>query len=271
MLWRFGLALTLWTGIAGAAELELVARVPMVSDHPRFGGASGIEVLDEGRFAYILSDRGRIFETNMTRHDGNLPNAPVRAAFFTWFGDDSEGLAVTEKRQIFVSYEGFPRVDRPWVYCLPSHDAFPDLFGNRALEALAITGDDTLYAVSENPRPGETDYALYRYQAGAWDVAMQIPRSDRFQPVGADIGPDGHLYLLERHLGFWGFQSQIRRIDLATNGIETLWQSARRSFENLEGLSVWADEIGQTRLTLVSDDNLMPFMRNELVEFVLTE
>ena len=38
---------------------------------------------------------------------------------------------------------------------------------------------------------------------------------------------------------------------------------------NLEGLAVWQDPAGQIRLTMVSDDNYLPFMRGQIVEYVL--
>ena len=272
MLWRSGLALIALTGWSHAAELELVARLPMVSDHPHFGGASGIQVMGGGTYAFVLTDRGRVFEMMTARDKGDLVEPVLKAGFFSWFGGDSEGLAVRPDRYMYVSYEWPARVDRPWKYCLPSHDAFGDMPGNRALEALALDASGRLYAIAENPRAGAEVRAIYRFDSGRWDVARQLASDRDYKPVGADIGPDGLLYVLERRLGLWGFQSQIRRMEADTEAAaEVIWQSVAAEFDNLEGLSVWKDSEGATRLTMVSDDNFQPFLRGELVEFLLKE
>jgi len=39
--------------------------------------------------------------------------------------------------------------------------------------------------------------------------------------------------------------------------------------DNAEGLAVWRDADGATRLLVVSDDNFMPFQRNILYEFAV--
>jgi hypothetical protein len=38
-------------------------------------------------------------------------------------------------------------------------------------------------------------------------------------------------------------------------------------FDNLEGISVWQDVSGQTHLTLVSDDNFLPFQNTQIIEY----
>ena len=272
MLWRLGLALISLASLGHAAELELVARLPVVSDHPHFGGASGVQVMDAGRYAIVLTDRGRTFEVPTLRKDGALTKRVLHAEFLSWFGGDSEGLAVTPDRNIYVSYEWPARVDIPWRYCLPSHNQFGNMRGNRALEALAVDGARRLYAIAENPVPGEADRAVYRFDQKGWDIPRHISSDADYKAVGADIGPDGLLYVLERRLGLWGFQSQIRRIPTDTDvPPELIWQSEPADFDNLEGLSVWQDSTGQTRLTMVSDNNFYRFLRTELVEFLLKE
>ena len=102
---------------------------------------------------------------------------------------------------------------------------------------------------------------------------MRIKGDAEFLPVGADFGPDGALYLLERDFTGFGFRSRVRRFDItgpARGGAgEILLQSRARQFDNLEGLSVWRDEAGRIRLTMVSDDNFLFVQRTELVEYVL--
>ena len=271
MLWRLSLALILLAPVGNAAELELVSRLRMLSEHPHFGGISGIEVFDEGRRAYLLSDRGRIFDATLNRDQGQISENKVKAGFVSWFGDDSEGLAF-DGRRYFVSYEGVARVGQPWQQCFPGHPDFVDLRGNRALEALAISDNGDFYALPEKRLDRDAGFPIYRSKFGGWDIVSHLEPNDKFKPVGADFGPDGLLYVLERSFGIWGFRSQIRRLNPDLGGAgETIFVSDSADFDNLEGLSVWLDETGQTRLTLVADDNFEPFLRNELVEFILKE
>lgn len=271
MLRRLSLSLILLANAGVADELELVSRLRLTSDHPHFGGLSGIEIVDEGRRAYLLSDRGRLFETFLTRQNGQLSAVQPKVSFLSWFGGDSEGLAFDGVTN-FVSYEWVVRVGQPWRQCFPSHPDFADLHGNQALEALAVADNGTFYALPEKRLNKEKGFPIYRSRFGGWDIASYLEPSGKFKPVGADFGPDGLLYVLERRLGIWGFQSQVRRLNPdQETAAEILWTSDPADFDNLEGMSVWVDDAGQTRLTMVADDNFERFLRGELVEFVLKE
>ncbi len=52
---------------------------------------------------------------------------------------------------------------------------------------------------------------------------------------------------------------------------ETLLTTFAGTFDNLEVLSVWTDEEGTTRLTLMSDDNFLSFQTTQIVEYLLSE
>ena len=97
-------------------------------------------------------------------------------------------------------------------------------------------------------------------------------RSRRWSAAaGADFGPDGALYLLEREVRTLGFRSRIRRIDLSDGGtVEgTVVWAPPVTWGNLEGLSVWTDGEGQMRMTMVADDNFLSVLPGGLVEIVL--
>ncbi len=271
MFWRSGLALITLSGWCHAAELELVSRLLMTSEHDRFGGISAIDVFANGQRAYLLSDRGNMYEMTLPRDAARLTGKSAVGQFVGWTGGDSEGLAVNLP-DIFVSYEWPSRVDRPWMRCLPSHNDFAELQGNRALEALAVTEDGVLYVASEAKFPEDVGFPIYRSVPGGWAFFQHLDPVENFRPVGADFGPDGWLYILERSFGLWGFRSQIRRLNPAQpDAPEFVWTSDPAEFDNLEGISVWEDQTGQTRITMVSDDNFMPFVRGELVEFILRD
>jgi hypothetical protein len=91
--------------------------------------------------------------------------------------------------------------------------------------------------------------------------------------VGADFGPDGLFYILERTVSPLGFRSRVRRFDLNVQGLDeqVLLSTLPSKHGNLEGISVWRDSAGQTRVTMVSDNNFLSVLRSEIVEYSLQE
>ncbi len=87
---------------------------------------------------------------------------------------------------------------------LPRDDAFDAFARNAGFEAVAITPDGALLAIPEDVSDGG-DFPVWRFRNGVWDVPFAIPRRGAFLPVGADVGPDGRLYVLERALTGRGF------------------------------------------------------------------
>lgn len=189
---------------------------------------------------------------------------------------DSEGLALASDDSLYVSFEGVHSVriytspDRSEA--LPRADAFETMQNNSSLEALAIDDNGWLYTLPERSGALSRPFPVYRYRNGAWDQPFDIPRIGGFLPVGADFGPDGMFYLLEREFTGFGFRSRVRRFGLTDNGLEhaqTLLQTTTRTHDNLEGIAIWRDDTGHIRLTMVSDDNFNAFQRTEFVEYAL--
>ncbi len=272
MLWRSCLALILACQCCLAAELEFLGRKTLRMADPEFGGLSGLEVLDDGRTAIALSDRGAIFRLRLSSGEDRYDKVHVERLHFGFTHLDPEGLAIDEAGQWYVSFENRGHVWKLPQTILPSHPDFATMPGNRALEAIAISPSGDLLTLAEGrahwlePRP------IYRYADGAWTIAEYLPRQGNFVPVGADFGPDGALYVLERHLNLLGFRSRIRRLWIGTNRPpETLLITAAQTHDNLEGLAVWANADGAIHLTMISDDNFRAFQRTEIVEYRLKE
>lgn len=285
--------LALAGGLRGSADPQGAAS--LISSHnlrmndERFGGYSAIEVLDAGQRFIALSDRGTWLTGRFLRDTEGVITAlemdPVLPLLAT--GDaplkknrsDSEGLAVAADGTIYVSFEGAARVlsyDSPKSSAqnLPLHPDFRDMPRNAALEALAIDAQGRLYTLPENTRSGKGDFPLYVYANGAWSQPFYIPRQNEFLPVGADFGPDGRLYLLERAFyGLGGFASRIRAFELAEDHIissEVILETRAGRHDNVEGISVWQAPQGETRITLISDDNHKFYLRNQIIEYRLT-
>lgn len=253
---------------------------------PGFGGFSAIDFTDGGERFVAISDRGFVIEGRLQRKNGRITGiessrpVPIRSTdgkpITGKARSDSEGLAIGADGRRFVSFEGDHRV---WAYpranratALPRHPDFSGMQNNSSLEALAIDARGWLYTLPERSGQMTRPFPVYRYRDGAWDQPFDIPRIGGFQTVGADVGPDGMFYLLEREFSGFGFRSRVRRFDLSPSGIgpgETLFTSRLAQHDNLEGLAVSRASSGQIRLTMISDDNFRVFQRTEIVEYLL--
>ncbi len=244
-----------------------------------FGGFSAIELREDGSGFIALSDRGRITEGQLLR-DAEMRITGVEAAPLRLLGNgaggvlarrrsDSEGLALAPDGEIFISFEGATRVRTQTgpdggPAALPIPDGFRRMQNNSSLEALAVDAEGRLYTLPERSGRLDRPFPVYRFDGDAWRVAFDLPRTGPFLPVGADVGPDGLLYILERDFTGVGFRARIRRMALDGTGLEELLVTGRH--DNLEGISVWHD--GESlRITMISDDNFNWFQRTEIVEY----
>lgn len=258
-----GLALLSNSGFA--QSLEYVGSYTWEGATEEYGGFSGIEVSENGMWFTVIGDKGIIvggmFERNGQRITG------VRSALKNLKNDsgntvsvpesDSEGLAIGPDGRVFVSFENHHRVSTypragGTAQTLVKHPDFSRLGSNDGLEALAIDADGTLYALPE--QPSNSILPIYRYRDGNWTTPFQIPEVPRYKPVGADFGPDGKLYLLERRFrGALGFKSQIRRFEINGDQIsegELLLRTNTGEHANLEGIALWRDARGSIRVTM---------------------
>lgn len=256
---------------------------------PGLYGFSALELSEDGTAFTVMGDGGQIVRGKIHREDGRI--AGLRQWLFTALHDtsgapidvlegrDSEGLAIAPGGEAYVSFEGKHRV---WAYpdiegparALPIPRDFNGFPENAGLEALAVDAQGTLYALPERSGGLTDPFPVYRFRQGTWDIPFHIDRRGEFLPVGADFGPDGLFYLLERRfLGVLGLQSRVRRFAIEGDTIgqeQTLFETLPRTHDNLEGIAVWSDGEGHIRLTMISDDNGRALLqRTEFVEYRL--
>ncbi|WP_128254968.1 esterase-like activity of phytase family protein [Falsirhodobacter deserti] len=243
-------------------------------DDPRFGGFSGLRLSEDGRSFTAITDKGN-WLTGTIRRDGPhitditaTPLSPLRnqkGQPVAVDESDSEGLELAPDGTAFVSFEqhiGIRRyadLDGPAVQ-MPNKP-FARIAFNAGLEAVALDGAD-LITIPETPRDGA--FNVWRL-TDDWRRDFQIPARGIFRVADADVF-EGHLYILERAFLGIAFSSRVRRFDMQGGNEVTLLTSRPGKFDNLEGLSVWRDG-GDTVLTMISDDNFMPFERTEIVEY----
>lgn len=265
------------------ADAEYLGRYVWSGDWPGFGGWSGIEVADDGAAFVAVSDRAALVQGRLLRDgSGRVSGVEVtdRAPITDVDGNamrtargDSEGIALAPDGTLYISFEGVTRVrvqqglhGEPSL--LPDHPDFAGMQANAALESIAIGPDGAIYTMPERSGRAERPFPVYRFRNGAWDVPFSIPRRGAFLISGADIGPDGRLYILERDFAGVGFRSRVRSFDLTGGDERTELQSGVGQFDNLEGIAVWQDAQG-IRLTMISDDNQNWFQETEIVEYRL--
>ena len=275
--------------LAASAQtrVQLTANLIWKRDAPWFGGFSGAEVTNGGQHITLLTDKGTLVFAQMQRDMGRLEGlkvtkvVPVRHPTGQPVGGqfaDAEGIAIAPTGQTYLSFEQVPRVVQmdPITQIttrLPDHPDFDRMARNKQLEALAVHPNGTLYTLAERVPTFRKSFPLYAFSNDTWRVTHHIPRRGPFMMVGADFDDVGRLYLLERALSPLGFRSRIRRFDLSAPNLgETLLMlSGPGRFDNLEALSVWRDPKGNTRLTLISDDNFLSIQRTQIVEYILTQ
>lgn len=249
------------------------------------GGLSGLDLSADGRSFTAVSDRGFFVTGRLTRANGHLTGLDGMAVLpMTGPGGealpstDSEGLARGADGALYVSFEGdgggVMRFNRAGGEgrALPYPAGFALRHGNRGLELLAAEPGGGLLTLPE--WPDETGrYPVFRYRDGAWAQSVSLAQVGSYSPVGADIGPGGQLFLLERQaVAPVGFRSRVRRFGPGAAGPgEVILETRLGRHGNLEGLSVWRDSAGRTRLTMVSDDNFLALQRAQIVEYVLDD
>jgi hypothetical protein len=287
------LALACAACAAGAASprMTLDAEVAWSEDGDDFGGFSGLALAPDGRGFTVVSDRGAWKKGALERDaEGRLTgvalgaNGRLRAISgdpLEALDNDAEALAVDADGAAWISFEHFHRIRRYPDLAgpaerVPSHPAFARLQENSGLEALALDADGTLYAIPERSGRLQRPFPVYRYRYrdGDWLDPLALRRDGAFLVSDATFGPDGRLYVLERDFEWLGgFRTRVRRFDLGPAGFgaeTTLLETRFGELDNMEGIGVWKDPEGRTRVLLLSDDNFFPLQRTMFAEYIVT-
>jgi hypothetical protein len=268
-----------------------------------FGGLSAVGFVGSEGKLVMVSDRGNFVSGQLIYDDRNAPLSlvgvridPIQnskgADLPRAFARDAEALTVVErpddKSVVRVGFENLTRVaDFHLDNGVPTGRALdvtiPDWLTktrtNESLEAVCI-------APASSPIAGSTllltegvidnDGAHSGWLLGKADKGPLSYRSgSATDPTDCAFLPNGDLLVLERGVVLVNFAARLVRIKAADvrpgtqmQG-EVLFEATGGDLDNMEGLAVHQTATGETRITLVSDNNFNDWERSLLLEFTL--
>jgi hypothetical protein len=265
---------------------------------------SGVGFVGTDDHLVMVSDRGNFVSGQLIYDDKGAPLSLVGAGINAIqnskgadlpraFARDAEALTIIERPNgsavARVGFENLTRVaDFHMVDGAPTGPAtevtIPDWLTktrtNESLEAVC-------YAPPASPIAGSTllltegvidnDGAHSGWLLGKNDKGPMSYRSgDATSPTDCAFLPNGDLLVLERGVVLVNFAARLVRIKAADvrpgaemKG-EVLFEMAGGDLDNMEGLAVHQTG-GETRITLVSDNNFNDWERSLLLEFTLPQ
>lgn len=277
--------LALIAGLAGSAQAQVTQHssydIPKLN--ARLGGLSGIEVGANGQQFWIVNDDGSLFQGQFARDENGAivgvtgllrSDIPLPDDLRPRLKIDSEGIAVDSNGRVIISFElnhAVVSFGKKITALGPLPDSIQSLGANRGLEALAISNTGAVVAIPESGIHGPNYTPIYAFSQAGWVVIAKLPMRQGFRVTGADFAPNGDLFILERRTGALGFQSLVRRVDLKTGLAQTVLHTGWGTHSNMEGIAMWQAAPDDLRMILIADNNFLPILPNELVEYSIAE
>lgn len=281
--------------------LTFLGGLQFSSSDDRLHGISAIRLMPGGERFVAVTDNGCWIAGEINRDADGRPTgfsqiaaAPLTDRLGRRIGGkalgDAESLAIdADARRAIV---GFEQNHRIWAYdldCLgegraenlPLSIPARELRANKGMETLAIAPQASplagaLVIVAEHSID-ETGNLFAGIVGRGHDGVFKVQRDVVWEVSDGDFLPNGDLLLLERRFQglLGGLGIRIRQIPGETiergalvDGPVVFSADLSDEIDNMEGLDVWEDAAGRTRLTLISDDNGSIFQRNILLEFL---
>ncbi|WP_246218018.1 esterase-like activity of phytase family protein [Jiella pacifica] len=283
--------------------LTFLGGLQFSSSDGRLHGISAIRLMPGGERFVAVTDNGCWITGAIARDDDGRPTglADVAATHLTDLaGRQIAGKALGDAESLVIDLDsrtavvGFEQRHRIWTYDLDDLGTgsarnlplpFPvgELRVNKGLETLAIAPKGSslggrMVTVAEHSidEAGNLFAGIVGRDGGHGSV-FKVRRDEAWEVSDGDFLANGDLLLLERRFQgiFSGLGIRIRQIPGASirpgalvDGPVIFEADLSNEIDNMEGLDVWQDDAGRTRLTLVSDDNRSIFQRNIYLEFI---
>jgi hypothetical protein len=286
--------------------LEWRGGIVLRSPDDRFGGLSGLAISKDGSDMLAVSDRGLWFKAELEYTDGKLTGiadaemAPIRndkgGITKGKMRNDSEALALWEPGvidgKVIVGFESRPRAGlfdlKRSGFAAPFKDlklpkAVSKGPGNQELESIGRFPKGpfggSLIAISENNKDANGDFRAWVW-GGKKNFEFAIKQFEDYLITDLAFLPDGNILTVERSFSSSSFPGiairEISTADIIAGGSVTPREvfSGRLPFyliDNMEGIAIFQTPDGETRVTIVSDDNFRTdFQRTLLLQFALT-
>lgn len=279
-----------WLMVAENAPSARLHQIAWEDPSEEFGGISGLDVIENGLGLWVVSDRGRLFRASLTRDDmGHVADIQITERYHllddfgrevSGFSSDSEALRALDDGRVVISFEGLTRIayfSPPSMveHLLNDWMRFEPLWGNKGMEALAISSTGQIITLLEEPAADKGYVSFVYHGDDKWAEGLYLATDGRFMATDADFGPDGRLYVLERQFSYiWGYATRISvytPLEVGYSMPEVVLETSPGSYSGFEGLSLWTDAKGRLIATLVSDNNFLPFSSTMLAEFALDQ
>jgi hypothetical protein len=270
-----------------------------------FGGMSGIGFVSDDGHLVTVSDRGNFISGQLIYDEQRRPlslvgvtTSPIQNTkgndLPKGAAQDAEALSVVVRdgapAAVRVGFENVTRVaDFGLENGLPAGPArdlnIPDWLSRTRT-------NETLEAVCIAPPPSPVAGSTLLITEGVIDddgqhSAFLLGVNDRgplsyvsgatSNPTDCAFLPNGDLLVLERGVVLVSFVARLVRIKGADvkpgahlEG-EVLLEASGGDIDNMEGLAVHTGPAGETRITLIADDNFNDWERNLLLEFSLSQ
>jgi len=260
-----------------------------------FDGAKFAEISDlaydaKNSTLYMLSDKGALFKFIAKFNTQGFTLEPIagyklknkKGKRLKKWKRDSEGLAIDGRGNLYISFEGKPRIylfSKTGIKLkkikLPKALKRAKLRSrNKSLESLAWHPKYGLITALEYSKKGDSlqNQTIYSTSGKIWRLKMEDVPHNAITAI--EVMDDGNLLILERaYNGIFG-KFQINLVKLYINGCKsdtfckkekllTIDSSKGWTVENFEGLA----RVGKNRYLMVSDDNESLLMSTILIYF----
>jgi hypothetical protein len=270
-----------------------------------FGGLSAIGFVGTEGKLVTVSDRGNFISGQLIYDEANAPLslvgvqiAPIQnsrgADLPSDFARDAEALTIIERPDnrsvVRVGFENLTRVaDYHLENGVPTGPAtevlipgwLADAKTNDSLEAVCLAPPSSPVAgstllLTEGVTAGDGAHAAYLLGKSDKGPLSYVSGSGT-NPTDCAFLPNGDLLVLERGVVLISFAARLVRIKAADvkpsaqmQG-EVLFEATGGDLDTMEGVAVHTAPSGETRITLISDDNFNDWERNLLLEFTLPD
>lgn len=298
---------TFMTAEVGQPVQGLIWRggIELQSPSDTFGGLSGITFTGADGRLVMVSDRGNFVTGQLVYDEAGRPLSLVGVRINPIpnsqgdelpraFARDAEAIDVVVRdglpAAVRVGFENLTRVaDFPLVDGVPSGAARPisipewlsNTRTNASLESVCIAPPASPIAGSTlliTEGVFESDGTNRAWLLGRADQGPLTYRAENgTNPTDCVFLPNGDLLVLERGIAILSFSIRLKRVAAAdvrpgaSMVGEVLLNVSSGSVDNLEGIAVHEGPDGQTRITIVSDNNFNDWQRSLLLEFSLPE